>query len=289
MSINDLTTTIQGIKDAKEDLRGAINAKGGTLANDAKLSEYKNAVEGLPSGASDTSVDFGSSYSEAPESIAQQLKEDLAFTAEVERGIESGEYTPSKLIDGTQKVLFNEQEYVFKDKIAFLPKNICKIKEMNGFSNLKEFLGDYILNETISSLRSNPKMIVAGRNYSITTNGNASYAFAYCYSLVRISIDLTKATLVQAAFENCPCLEYVEIKGWSTAELKFSSSARLKPISVHNIIAAGCKTYKESVDNGEDGGVRVLTLNATALSNWKNSEYYEEDSAQASAFEITIK
>lgn len=50
MNINDLTNTIQGIKDAKEDLRGAINAKGGTLADDAKLSEFKDAVEGLPSG-----------------------------------------------------------------------------------------------------------------------------------------------------------------------------------------------------------------------------------------------
>lgn len=50
MSIDDLTTTIQGIKDAKENLRGAINAKGGTLADDAKLSEFKEAVENIKTG-----------------------------------------------------------------------------------------------------------------------------------------------------------------------------------------------------------------------------------------------
>lgn len=57
MSINDLTNTIQSIKDAKEDLRGAINAKGGTLSDDAKLSEFKDAVEGLPSGGDDSKFD----------------------------------------------------------------------------------------------------------------------------------------------------------------------------------------------------------------------------------------
>lgn len=41
---------INRIKQAKEDIKEAIIAKGGTLAEDAKLSEFKEAIEGLPSG-----------------------------------------------------------------------------------------------------------------------------------------------------------------------------------------------------------------------------------------------
>lgn len=41
---------INRIKQAKADIKEAIIAKGGTLAEDAKLSEFKEAVEGLPSG-----------------------------------------------------------------------------------------------------------------------------------------------------------------------------------------------------------------------------------------------
>lgn len=289
MSIDDLTNTIQGIKDAKEDLRGAINAKGGTLADDAKLSEFKNAVEGLPSGASGTAVDFGSSYSEAPESIAQQLKEDLEFTAEVERGIESGEYIPAQLINGTQKVTFKGKEYIFKDRIAFLPKNIGNISDFNGYKSLKEFLGEFSANASYNSFRSSGELRVAGTNYSITTTGSVSYAFLNCYSLISISVDFTNATKSQATFDGCVSLLNVEMLGWGVTNLLFSSSSRLTPLSVHNIIMAGCKTYDELKSSGKEGGIRVLTLSATALNNWKSSEYYEEDSAMADAHEITVK
>ena len=41
---------IERIKSAKEDIRTAINEKGGTLAEDAKLSEFAEAVENMQSG-----------------------------------------------------------------------------------------------------------------------------------------------------------------------------------------------------------------------------------------------
>lgn len=45
-----ITENINRIKQAKADIKEAIIAKGGTLAEDAKLSEFKGAIEGLPSG-----------------------------------------------------------------------------------------------------------------------------------------------------------------------------------------------------------------------------------------------
>lgn len=280
---------INRIKDAKEDLRGAINDKGGSLAEDAKLEEFAEAVENLPSGGSDTAVDFGSSYSEAPESIAQQLKEDLEFTAEVERGIESGEYIPQQLINGMQKVTFKGREYIFKDRIAFLPKNIGSISDFFNFKRLKEFLGEFRINSTVKHFRSCGELRVVGRNYSITTTGSIAYSFTYCFSLISISVDFTNLTNSLSAFEQCFSLRDVEMLGWGATNLSLHHSSRLTPLSVHNIITAGCKTYEELVASGKEGGIRELKLHSTALNNWKNSEYYEEDSAMASTHEITVK
>lgn len=122
MSINDLTTTIQGIKDAKEELRGAINAKGGTLADDAKLSDFKDAVEGLPSGGSAFAVDFGEEIATGNPYFIGALQEDIDYYNQIQA--ERAAYAAGT---GGRSDADIQKDPEFTRKIAWWPKGMAVV------------------------------------------------------------------------------------------------------------------------------------------------------------------
>lgn len=135
--MNDLTTTIQGIKDAKEDLRGAINAKGGMLAEDAKLSEFKEAVEGLPSGGSAFSVDFGEEIASNNAYSFSSIQEDVLFYNRIQE--ERKLYSEGKGGRSDDEIL---QDPEFVAKIAWFPVGMQK--QIKKYLNLREYIDDSV-------------------------------------------------------------------------------------------------------------------------------------------------
>lgn len=283
----ELISTIQALKNVKEELRRAINARGGSLAEDAKLSDFSSAVDSLTIGS--TAVDFGSSYSDYKWAVSAILKEELAFTAEVERGLRSGEYSEEGLKNGTQKVLFNGEQYTFYDKIAFWPSGMNPPNDFYTTCNetIKEYRGSFNCKDTINHFRACYKLVSLGENYNITGD-SVSFSFAYCYGLVYLSCDFTNTTAAGNAFYLCYSLTHMDIKGWGMCNLTFTQSERLSPLSVHNIIEAGCKVYDELIAEGKTVKARKLTLSANAKKKWEASEYYASDLENAATHEITI-
>lgn len=233
MNIDDLTTTIQGIKDAKENLRGAIIAKGGTLADDAKLSEFKEAVEGLPSGGggvSETSVDFGTSYSTNEDTLCGTLKCNLAFTKKVEDMIEEAEDADAfakALISGTTLVPFEGEDLVYKDNIAFLPSNMPLQTNYNNYVSLLEFRGNaYGGFQNCKNLQ-----YFTG---DISEVGDLKYMFKGCYKLETITISNDIATSAHNAFDGCLLLTeaYISLPSVKTAPQMFLNCTKLNKLVI---------------------------------------------------------
>lgn len=222
MSINDLTNTIQGIKDAKEDLRGAINAKGGTLAEDAKLSEFKDAVEGLPSGGSAFAVDFGEEIATGNTYYIDSVKEEIDYYNEAVRSVESGEKTVQDYISGT----LNEE---FKDKIAWWPKGWAYPPNLENYKKLKEFIPEISTNIVNFKNCFEIKCIRVGKivqmAYACTNNhcleefsaedysdvSVAFYAFQRCRQLKKFVASMPKLSTAQHMFDECVNIEEISI------------------------------------------------------------------------------
>lgn len=169
MSINDLTTTIQGIKDAKEELRGAINAKGGTLADDAKLSEFKDAVEGLPSGGSAFAVDFGEEIATGNPAFIGGLQEDIDYYNQIQEEREA--YAAGTGGRSDAEILADPK---FRGKIAWWPKGMA-----------------IVLPKFYSNLRTSPKF----------TPTSCSQGFQYTSNLKDVdSVDFSQAKNFNSAF-----------------------------------------------------------------------------------------
>lgn len=194
MSINDLTNTIQGIKDAKEELRGAINAKGGTLADDAKLSEFKDAVEGLPSGGSAFAVDFGEEIATSNPAFIGALQEDIDYYNEFVNRVGNGESIP--VIEKNRK-------------LAWYPPNIAYIKQLDYPAvKLKEFRrptkaysGYYIFRGCANLIYAEFKAL----------DGDFTQAFMNCGSLRKFKIHNAQPTKAKSMFENCYNLEEIDL------------------------------------------------------------------------------
>lgn len=222
MNINDLTTTIQSIKDAKEELRGAINAKGGALADDAKLSEFKDAVEGLPSGGSAFAVDFGEEIASNNTYYIDSIKEEIDYYNEVVRSVESGEKTVQDYISGTLK-----EE--FKNKIAWWPKGWAYPGSFENYRKLKEFISEtstkiinfracfeiqYIRIKKIAQMGHTCAGNACLKEFSAEDYSSvtvAYYSFQRCLQLKKFVASMPNLTTAQNMFEECTNIEEISI------------------------------------------------------------------------------
>lgn len=222
MSIDDLTTTIQGIKDAKDELRGAINAKGGALSEDAKLEEFKEAVEGLPSGGSAFAVDFGEEIVTGNTYYMDSIKEDIDYYNEVVRSVESGEKTVQDYTSG----VLNEE---FKNKIAWWPKGWAYPVGFEDYKKLKEFISEtptQIVNfKNCFEIQCIRVKKIAQMGYTCTFNAClkefsaedyssvtvAYYAFQRCKQLKKFVASMPNLTNAQNMFEECNNIEEISI------------------------------------------------------------------------------
>lgn len=131
-------------------------------------------------------------------------------------------------------------------------------------------------------------------------------AFADCRSLKRISIATDSCESMQLAFSSlrsckeilltsvAKCtnftntfnltydVEVLHFTEWKQTDISLVAISALLPESIHYIIQNAM-----DVKGGAEEG-RTLSLNATAKTNWQNSEYYAEDLAVLSTKGITI-
>lgn len=272
MSINDLTNTIQGIKDAKEDLRGAINAKGGTLADDAKLSEFKDAVEGLPSGGSAFAVDFGEEIATGNTYYMDSIKEEVDYYNEVVRSVESGEKTMQDYISGT----LNEE---FKNKIAWWPKGWEYPNRLEKYQKLKEFVSE---TSTRISVFQNCFEIKRIRVKTIPNMGNAcvnnicleefnaedyssvtsaQYSFQRCKQLKKFVASMPNLSSAQAMFTECTNIEEIRIP-----------DSRIKDVYTFAYSCSKLKLLELGLDlstNAANQSFQCSSLEDCWLRNWK--------------------
>jgi surface protein len=114
----------------------------------------------------------------------------------------------------------------------------------------------------------------------IDTSGASTmyWLFRNCHRLTTVPLlDATKVTTAPAMFDNCRALQnFGGLKNLSSVDLSLSSSSKLTPLSIHNIIEQALGNF-------------TLILNATAKTNWQNSQYYEADQAMATEKNITIQ
>ena len=127
-----ITENINRIKQAKEELRGAINAKGGTLADDAKLSEFKEAVENIKTGQDlgHYGVDFADKIAEGHPAFSHPLQEDVDYYNRVIESIISRECTEEDYLAGDKMV-------EFKTKIAWFPPSFTEQTTYSCYTNLQ--------------------------------------------------------------------------------------------------------------------------------------------------------
>ena len=116
---------------------------------------------------------------------------------------------------------------------------------------------------------------------------NLNSPFRYCWSVEYIELtSIAKNTQVYSGaipniFWRCDLLKELYFTEWKQYDVRLYDSLQLKPKSIHYII--------QNAMSVADGAVaRKLHLNATAASNWKASEYYEEDLAVLEEKGITI-
>lgn len=271
MSINDLITTIQGIKDAKDELRGAINAKGGTLADDAKLSEFKDAVEGLPSGGSAFAVDFGEEIASNNTYYINGVKEEIDYYNEVVRSVESGEKTVQDYTSG----VLNEE---FKNKIAWWPKGWTYPSNLENYQKLKEFIPE--ISSQISIFK-NCYEIQCIRLKSIEQMGYACvnnfclkefsaedysrvsiayFAFVRCHQLKKFVASMPKLTAAQNMFESCVNIEEIRIP-----------DSKIKSVSMFAYFCDRLKTLEIGLNltsNGTWHSFACSSLENCWLRNW---------------------
>lgn len=134
---------------------------------------------------------------------------------------------------------------------------------------------------------------------------NFNSAFFNCRSLERISIATDSCETMQLAFSSlrsckeilltsvAKCTNFtntfsltysvkvLHFTEWKQTDINLVAISDLLPESIHYII-------QNSVNLADGATARILTLHATAKTNWQNSEYYEQDLAVLSTKGITI-
>lgn len=96
-----------------------------------------------------------------------------------------------------------------------------------------------------------------------------------------IGLDMTSCINATSIFNNRTGVTYIEIKNWGKCDLSLNTQNLLSSSSIHYII-------QNAMDVAEGATARILTLHATAKTNWQNSEYYNEDLAVLEQKGITI-
>lgn len=114
---------------------------------------------------------------------------------------------------------------------------------------------------------------------SCTLIGATFYDCRLIKNILLTNID--NAQIGYDIFYNCLDLEILHFSKWKKTSIGLKQSSKLSPESIHYII--------QNAMNVADGATaRTLTLDATAKTNWQNSEYYEQDLAVLSTKGITI-
>lgn len=106
--------------------------------------------------------------------------------------------------------------------------------------------------------------------------------FRACVNLKIVrEFDLINNTAIDNAFDKCYALEILNLVNWKKLNIGLIQSSKLFPESIHYII-------QNAMDVADGATARILTLHATAKTNWQNSEYYEQDLAVLEQKGITI-
>jgi hypothetical protein len=143
------------------------------------------------------------------------------------------------------------------------------------------------------------KLVIEGdrcKNFgSVNINASSSINEFYalnsenCVNISHISWNTRIKRIFLGSVENCTTfanfnnnqnLEIVQMSRWKQTNLS-TNSRSLLPSSIHYII-------QNAMSLAEGATARTLTLNATAKTNWQNSEYYEQDLAVLTDKGITI-
>lgn len=286
---------INKIKQDKEQVRLAINAKGGTLAEDAKLSEFKEAVEGLPNGGSAFAVDFGEEIATGNHAFIGALQEDIDYYNQIQA--ERAAYaagTGGRSDDEIQ----NDPE--FKKKIAWWPNgmkksenktfanyinistvpnisitsgaqyfiNTTKLQNVDNidFSSLKGNISYFFKNSGIRNLDiSSPTANAAGIcekalfltivKINIENAKDLYGAFADCINLIDAEIIAPSATSLGAMFQNCGNLKRAIINSSPS-----SASSMLKNTSALEIFEIDMSNVNSDVIGWTTTTLRIATI-----------------------------
>ena len=304
-----IAENLNRLMQAKEDLREAINVKGGELAEDARLEEFASAVENLPSD-NPYAVNFGKEIVENNTYYMNSLQEDIDYYNEVVNAVKSGEKKESDYMNTGD----------FKKRIAWIPTGWAKPTGLNKYERLlvldkpewaftvkNALQNNYALEYCRVSLAGCTdasgmfSLCVSLRDCIVTNTEsitNASTLFSNCASLVEISVNLPNVTTMTHIFGACYSLkkatitnvhnctqfaniflsdtglEEVRITGWKQGGLPIKNSENLTVNSIAHLI-------DNSVALNDGATARTLSLHTTALKQWtsavKNATVYTRE------------
>jgi hypothetical protein len=290
--------------EVSTDVKPNLQDKSITISeNGTQTITADSEFEGLSSVEVTTDVntlqglDFSDIYdAEQANGINQYYKDGIEYAEEIKRNWDDNITSVFSKFNGNQDLIFLPN--LNYDKVTDA-RSFC-----NGCRNLEYakvvmpnvdkaeliFSGTYNLKHVYADL---PKATVI--NEFTFLNSSLRYAYLNCpmatllnhifyvnYGLITAKLpNVSRATSFNEAFLNCNQLTNLEIGYWAKSNISLGSCSKLTPMSVHNII--------QNAMNVADGATaRTLTLNASAKTNWQNSEYYEQDLAVLSTKGITI-
>lgn len=275
-----IAENLQRIQDAKADLREAIIDKGGTLADDAKLSEFAEAVEGLPSGGSAFAVDFGEEIYTGNPGFVGIMQEDIDYYNQIQA--ERAAYAAGA---GGRSDAEIQADPEFKKKIAWWPKGM-------GFPSTQG-ISEHI--NLLSYADLSPIIYTTNAFYNCyrlqsldvnSTNAASLIRFIYnCFGLIDAGlIDVSKATNLSAlGLDTLPILRNIRLHG-------INGSIKINKTNVLTL-----ESVKYILDNCQaraDGAAYTLTLHADVkarfMANCDEDASYAEALANATAKGLTI-
>jgi hypothetical protein len=265
--------------------------------------EASEGFEGLSSVEVTTDVntlqglDFSDIYdAEQANGINQYYKDGIEYAEEIKRNWDDNITSVLSKFRDNQDLIFlpnlNYDKVTDARSFCYDCRNLEYAKVVMPNVDRAEliFYGTYNLKQVYADL---PKATII--NMFTYLNSSLRYAYLNCpmaislnsifyvnYGLITAKLpNVSRATSFNEAFAVCSQLTNLEIGYWAKSDIFLGACTKLTPMSVHYII-------QNAMGVADGATARTLTLDATAKTNWQNSEYYEQDLAVLSTKGITI-
>lgn len=265
-----------GITDEKnyQDIADAIREKNGS-SDTYTPSEMADAIRGIEGGEGFNLMSAG---------FTQESQN--KFNEFYKNGIEYAKYVKSTLdgASGSVAGLFRDDE-----SVVFVPElsleNVTEAGNIfNGCINLEQTgkitFNKYKLGNSqvfTNCVRLSKIHLHLKNNFSWHRN-----IISGCYNLREVYIDdisgLTNNIGTTSEHKN---VKIYNVAKWTKWDMALQYTPVLIPSSIHYII-------QNAMSVADGATARILTLHATAKTNWQNSEYYEQDLAVLEQKGITI-